>query len=163
MNIIKKIIKRTYKSLAKSVFPNSLRISLLKCAGVKIGNDVFINEGFVVVCDTGHEGNLIIEDRVAIGPNVIVVLDSHPNNSRLRELKKEYSFINIEGKVRIKHDAWIGAGVIILPNVTIGEFSIVGAGSVVTKNVPPYSVVAGSPARVIRTLDTTSSERRLLK
>ena len=75
------------------------------------------------------------------------------NFSNLRKLKDIYSFVDVKGEVHIKHDAWIGAGCIILPNVTIGEFSIVGAGSVVTKSVPPFSVVAGNPARVIKKID----------
>ena len=53
----------------------------------------------------------------------------------------------------IEDDAWIGAGAIILPGVTIHKGAIVGAGSVVTKDVPPYSIVAGNPARVIRQID----------
>nr|WP_214041532.1 hypothetical protein [Methanoculleus sp.] len=56
------------------------------------------------------------------------------------------------GTVCIHHDAWVGAGVIILPGVTVGEHSIVGAGAVVTKDIPPYTVVAGVPAKVIKKL-----------
>ena len=56
---------------------------------------------------------------------------------------------HIDSFIRIKHCAWIGAGAIILPEVTIGEYSIVGAGSVVTKDVEPYTIVAGNPCRVI--------------
>ncbi|MCW7079146.1 MAG: hypothetical protein OCU16_06440 [Candidatus Methanospirare jalkutatii] len=67
---------------------------------------------------------------------------------------------NVEkvGKVRIKHDAWIGTGAIILPNVTIGEFSIIGAGAVVTKDVPPYTVVAGIPARIIKKIKSINED-----
>jgi len=58
-----------------------------------------------------------------------------------------------EGKILIQDDAWIGAGAIILPNVTIGRGVVVGAGAVVTKDVPPYTVVAGVPAKEIKKLD----------
>jgi len=58
-----------------------------------------------------------------------------------------------EGKIIIQDDAWIGAGAIILPNVTIGKGAVVGAGAVVTKDVPPYTVVAGVPAKEIKKLD----------
>ena len=153
MNIIIKILRKICRSLAKIVFPNSFRIFLLKVAGIRIGEQVFVNEGFTLACSIGQEGNLLIEDRVAIAPNTIIVLTSDPNFSNLRKLKDIYSFVDVKGEVHIKHDAWIGAGCIILPNVTIGEFSIVGAGSVVTKSVPPFSVVAGNPARVIKKID----------
>jgi len=147
-----KVLRRLYRSLSKWVFPNNLRISLIRKSGVKIGKDVVINEGFTLACDIGYEDNLTIEDRVAIGPNVTIVITSHPNFSRLRNLSAVYPFIDVKGKVYIKHDAWIGAGVIILPNITIGNCSIVGAGSVVTKDVEPFKVVAGTPARVIKSI-----------
>ena len=70
---------------------------------------------------------------------------SSPNLSRIRLYVKV-----VDGKIRIENDAWIGAGVIILPNVNIGEFSVIGAGAVVTKDVPPYTVVAGVPAKTIK-------------
>ncbi len=60
---------------------------------------------------------------------------------------------HIESFVLIKRGAWIGAAAIVLPGVTIGEYSIVGAGSVVTKDVEPYTVVAGNPAKVIRRIE----------
>lgn len=153
MNIIIKILRKICRSLAKTVFPNSFRIFLLKVAGIRIGEQVFVNEGFTLACNIGQEGNLRIEDRVAIAPNTIIVLTSDPNFSNLRKLKDIYPSVDVKGEVHIKHDAWIGAGCIILPNVTIGEFSIIGAGSVVTKNVPPFTVVAGSPAKAIKKLD----------
>ncbi|MBU4501129.1 MAG: acyltransferase [Nanoarchaeota archaeon] len=100
------------------------------------------------------EHHLDIQDRVSIAPNVIIIVTSDPNNSKLREFKNKYSFIEIKGKVTIKHDAWIGAGAIILPNVTIGEFAVVGAGSIITKDVPMFTVVAGVPAKVIKNIET---------
>lgn len=152
MNILRKIFRRICRTAVKFVFPNGFRILLLRWSGVKVGKDVAINEGFTMAWDIGYEENLVIEDRVAIGPNVTIVITSHPNNSHLRNLKDRYPSIEVFGKVHIKHDAWIGAGAIILPNVTIGEFSIIGAGSVVTKDVPPYSIAVGVPARVVKKL-----------
>ena len=150
---LKKIIKKLYRSISKSSFiPNTLRIYFLRRAGVHIGDQVVINEGFTMACDIGYESNLTIEDRVAFGPNATVVVTSHPNNSRLRKHKDVYPFIEVFGNISIRQDAWIGAGVIILPNITIGEGSVVGAGAVVTRDVPPYTVVTGVPAKIIRNL-----------
>ncbi|MCK4454654.1 acyltransferase [Candidatus Parcubacteria bacterium] len=152
INLISKFLRKLCRSVAKSVFPNNLRIFLLRKAGVKISDDVFITEGLTLVCSFGYEGNLIIEDRVSLAPNVIIIITSHPNLSKLKILKDVYPFINVKGKIHIKHDAWIGSGCIILPNVTIGEYSIVGAGSVVTKDVEPFTVSVGVPAKVIKKL-----------
>lgn len=147
-----KFTKRLYRTLAKFVFPNSLRISFLRKAGVRIGKNVYIAEGLTLACDLGMEHNLGIQDRVSIGPNVTIIVTSDPNNSKLREFKNKYPFVEIKGKVTIKHDAWIGAGAIILPNVTIGEFAVVGAGAVVTKDVSSYTVVVGIPAKPIKSI-----------
>lgn len=155
-NLLKvhKIFNKLLRSLSKSAFISSnLRIALLKKVGVKIGQSVVINEGFTLVCDIGYESDLIIEDRVAFGPNVIIILTSHPNNSFLREFKRKYPFMEVFGKIYIMHDSWIGAGAIIMPNVTLHQYSIVGAGAVVTKDVPPFCVVGGVPARLIRKIE----------
>lgn len=153
MNLLTKFFRKVCRLLAKVVFPSSLRIFFLRLSGVNVGKDVIINEGFTLTCDIGYEGNLSIEDRVAVGPETIFILASDPNYSRLNDFKHLHPFINVKGTIKLKHDSWIGAGVIILPNVTIGEFSVVGAGSVVTKDIPPYTVVAGVPARKIKPLD----------
>ena len=58
-----------------------------------------------------------------------------------------------ESRITINNDAWLGAGVIVLQGVTIGEYAIVGAGAVVTKDIPPYSIAVGNPARVIKTIN----------
>ena len=149
----RKIKNKILRWCGRNLFPNELRISCLRKSGVRIGEKVYIGEGFTLACDLGYENNLIIEDRVAIAPNVTVIVTSYPNYSYLRNYKKVYDFMEVYGRVEIKHDAWIGAGVIILPNITIGEYAIVGAGSVVTKDVPPKSVVVGNPAKVIKQLD----------
>lgn len=161
MNLLTKFVRRTCRALAKIVFPSSLRVFFLRLAGVNIGRNVAINEDFTLACDIGYEGNLLIEDRVAVGPGTIFILTSNPNYSRLNDFKHLYSYINVNGKIQLKNDSWIGAGAIILPNVTIGEFSIVGAGSVVTKDVPPYTVVAGVPAKVLKTICCDKLEVKL--
>ncbi len=93
--------------------------------------------------------NITIEDDVTIGPRVTLIARTH---SILQIETHGKTTTSIPGKIKIKKGAWIGASAIILPNVTIGECAVVGAGSVVTKDVPPYSVVVGSPAKVIKKL-----------
>jgi maltose O-acetyltransferase len=85
---------------------------------------------------------------VAIGPNVTLVLSSDANNSKLMEIIPP-----IVGSVIIREDSWIGAGTIILPNVEIGRMAIIGAASLVTKNVEEYSVVVGNPARFLKKVE----------
>src|SRR3970040_554005 len=121
-----KAARQLLRVLASHAHPNSLRVWLLRRAGLRIGEEVYIAEGLHLACDLGSEGDIEIGDRVALAPGVTLVVTSHPNFSRLREL---------------------------LPNVTVGEFSVVGAGAVVTADVPPYAVVAGVPARVVRHLE----------
>lgn len=162
MNLLIKLFRRSCRALAKIVFPSSLRVFFLRLAGANIGKDVTINEGFTLACSVGNENYLLIEDRVAIGPETIFILTSDPNYSRLNDFKHLYPFIGVKGEIQLKHDSWIGAGAIILPNVTVGEFSVVGAGSVVTKDVPPYTVVAGVPARNIKHLDKNVREDLIL-
>jgi acetyltransferase-like isoleucine patch superfamily enzyme len=86
-----------------------------------------------------------IEDDVFIGPNVVFTDDPHPM------LCPKYK--ECLGGVTVKRLARIGANCTLLPGVVIGENSLIGAGSVVTKNIPPNSVAAGSPAKVIKHID----------
>ena len=79
---------------------------------------------------------------MAISPRVTLVIHTQPNVSRIVD------YVNSKkGKITIEKDAWIGTGVVILPDVTIGEGAVVGANAVVTKDVPPYTVVGGIPAK----------------
>jgi len=142
------MLKKILKTIASLIPGNRLRVGLLRMAGFKIGEEVYIGEGLIIaeVLEDKSE-KLIIEDRVSIAPRVTLLTSSDPNNSHL---SKHYP--PVRGKIVIKHDAWIGTGAIIFPNVTIGEFSVVGANSVVKSNVEPYTVVAGSPAVPVKKL-----------
>ncbi len=104
---------------------------------------IFINFG----CTFLDRGGITLEDDVFIGPQVQLVTENHPEEPSKRR--------NVYAKpITIKQGAWIGAGAIILPGVTIGKHSIVAAGAVVTKNVPNDTIVAGTPARIIRNIKT---------
>jgi acetyltransferase-like isoleucine patch superfamily enzyme len=140
-------VKKKVCKLVAKYFPLcSVRISALRAAGYKVGNAVYVGEEFHVTDELDRSaGNLTIGDRVAIAQRVMIILSSYANNSLYRDL-----FGATFGDVAIERDAWIGAGAIILPNVTIGEGSVVGAGSVVTRSVPPFTIVVGNPAKAIR-------------
>jgi len=131
-------------------FPlNYIRVIALRKLGFNIGKQVYIGPSFLLAdTNTDKLTNLQIGDRVAIGPRVTIILASDANWSILNNY-----FSPVRGKVVLNNDCWLGAGVIILPNITIGECSVVGAGSVVTKDVAPYTVVAGNPAKIIKTLE----------
>lgn len=113
----------------------------LVCADkVKIGKNVFINSNFLAM----SRGGITIEDDVQIAANVQVISNNHDPYERQILLCRP---------VLVKKGAWIGAGATILPGVTVGEYAIVGAASVVTHDVPDYAVAVGNPAKVIRMLD----------
>jgi acetyltransferase-like isoleucine patch superfamily enzyme len=91
-------------------------------------------------------GGIIIEDDVMIAPKVSLISESHPLDPSERKAL-------VLGKVHIKKNAWIGAAATILPGVTVGENAVVAAGAVVSKDVPDNTVVAGVPARVIKSFE----------
>ena len=148
-SFLKKLKIKFGKHLANAFPHNQVRCFGLRLCGFKIGKNVYIGSNFTVASLISWEGcHLTIEDRVAIGPNVTLVLSSDANNSKLMEVVPP-----IVGSIKIKHDSWIGAGSVILPNVEIGCMSIVGAASMVNKNVDDFSVVAGNPARFIKAIE----------
>ena len=142
-------------SLSLLSFPlNNIRCRALRLCSFKIGFKVYIGSGLTVASILGDKRcELEINDRVALGPNVTLLLSSDANWSKLNKVIEP-----IRGKIIIEKDCWIGANVVIMPNVTIGKCSVVGSGAVVTKDIPPYSVVAGVPAKVIRTLNKEELE-----
>ena len=108
---------------------------------IQIGKNVFINHA----CTFLDLGGITIEDEVLIGPKVNLITENHSLNPNDRKSL-------ICKPVVIKRNAWIGAAATILPGITIGENSVVAAGAVVTKNVPPNTIVGGIPAKFIKTI-----------
>ena len=107
----------------------------------QIGKNVFINHA----CSFLDMGGIIIEDDVLIGPKVNLVTENHPIEPSNRKTL-------LCNAIVIKRNAWIGAGATILPGVTVGENAVVAAGSVVTKDVPSNTVVAGVPAKHVKNI-----------
>jgi UDP-2-acetamido-3-amino-2,3-dideoxy-glucuronate N-acetyltransferase len=109
-----------------------------------IENDVVVGNNVTVKAGVYLWDGIVIEDNVFIGPNTTFTNDKYPRS-------KQYPAAFL--KTVISKNASIGAGSIILGGITIGEFALVGAGAVVTKNVPPYALVAGNPARITGWVD----------
>ncbi len=104
--------------------------------------------GNMVYFDGEHPEYVVVEDEAAIAPGAIIV--AHSGGSPFQN--RAGIFHEAPKKVVIGRGSWIGVGAIVLPGVTVGEGAIVAAGSVVSQDVPPYTVVAGNPARPVRKL-----------
>ena len=110
---------------------------------IRIGADTFVNFGLVAL----DVAPITIGDDVQFGPNVQLLTPTHPLEPERRRAKWEAA-----KPITIGDNAWLGGGVIVLPGVTIGNDTVVGAGSVVTRDLPGGVVAVGNPARVVRTL-----------
>ena len=108
---------------------------------VHFGKGVYANFNLTLVDDT----HIYVGDHTMIGPNVTLATAGHPILPALREEVYQFNL-----PVRIGRSCWLGAGVIVLPGVTIGDNTVVGAGSVVTRDLPAGVVAAGNPCRVLR-------------
>lgn len=108
-----------------------------------VGDNFFLN----VNCKLLDSGKITIGNNVFIAPNVCIITEEHAMDVEKRLAGLEYTH-----PVTIGDNVWICAGVMVLPGVTIGPNSVIGAGSVVTKDIPPNSLAVGNPCSVIRTL-----------
>lgn len=108
---------------------------------VHFGNSVYANFNLTLVDDT----HIYVGDHTMLGPNVVIATAGHPILPELRVKAYQYNM-----PVHIGKNCWLGAGVIVLPGVTIGDNSVIGAGSVVTKDIPPNVVAVGNPCKVMR-------------
>ncbi|MBO5396167.1 MAG: sugar O-acetyltransferase [Clostridia bacterium] len=108
---------------------------------VHFGKNVYANFGLTLVDDT----HIYVGDGTMFGPNCVIATAGHPILPELRE--KQYQF-NVP--VHIGRNCWLGAGVLVMPGVTIGDNTVIGAGSVVTKDIPGNVVAVGNPCRVLR-------------
>lgn len=134
--------KLSFKARGKNVI-FSIGWNVQVAEEIEIGENVYIGPYSTLY---GH-GGIEIKGGVISGPKLTIYSANHNFREELRAIP--YDFKLIKKKVIICENVWIGGNVILLPGVIIGEGAIIGAGSVVTKNVQPYEIVGGNPARVI--------------
>lgn len=116
---------------------------MLSASNIRIGSQTTINTN----CRLDGHGGLSIGDNVMIGANCQIISATH-NIDRF-DIPMKFQGIK-KAFVTVGDDVWIGASVIILPGVTVGRGSVIGAGSIVTKNIPEFAICAGNPAKLIR-------------
>lgn len=112
-------------------------------SGIAIGSNVALNRGCEFYTSFAYKDEtIVLEDNVTVGYNTKFYMAQH-----------DYRLLNlphIAKGIRVCQHAWIGGNVVVLPGVTIGEGAVIGAGSLVSKDIPPYTVAVGVPARVIK-------------
>lgn len=116
---------------------------------IKVGRNFFANYN----CTFLDVAAITFGDNCLLGPNVSIYTAGHPVHPHSRNSRYEYGIA-----VTVGNDVWLGGCTVICPGVTIGDGCVIGAGSVVTKDIPPYSIAAGNPCRVIRTI--TDEDRK---
>lgn len=110
---------------------------------VHFGKNVYANFNLTLVDDT----HIYVGDYTMIGPNVTIASAGHPLAPELRKLGLQYNM-----PVRIGKNCWLGAGVILVPGVSVGDNTVIGAGSIVTKDLPANVIAVGNPCRVLRSI-----------
>lgn len=146
-SVIKGVWTHSLSILTMFSFPYQVTVALHRMRGVKIGRQSHVARG--VILDDRNPELIEIGNGVAVTTGVMILChqrdlaDYRPGMYAMHCPFKE-------GKVVVKDGAHLGIGAIIMPGVTIGEGAIIGAGSVVTKDIPPYSVAVGTPAKVIK-------------
>lgn len=116
---------------------------------VHFGDGVYANFGLTCVDDT----HIYVGSHTLFGPNVVLATAGHPMMPELRKHGIQYNML-----IHIGENCWLGAGVIVVPGVTIGDNVVIGASSVVTKDIPSNSVAMGTPCRVVRQINDHDKE-----
>lgn len=117
--------------------------------GVQIGNNTSINSNVSITASP--PSRIIIGDDCLIAQNVVIRSDDHRFDDVDRLIRKQG---RVGANIRIENDCWIGANAVVLKGVHLGAHSVIGAGAIVTKSFPPYSVVVGNPAKLIKSRKT---------
>jgi acetyltransferase-like isoleucine patch superfamily enzyme len=141
------LVQKLLHQAARACIPPGLRLWLYRRMGISIGRNVFV--GLDTWLDDQFPELIAIEDDVTISFRVMVVV--HDDARRLDRTEAGAGHGTV-APVVLKRGCYLGAGCIVLPGVTVGERAVVGAGAVVTRDVPPATVVAGVPAKVVKEL-----------
>ena len=144
-----KLLKKMFENIGDKCYLETPFYASWGGKNVSIGEHFYSNYNLMLVDD----GEIIIGDNVMIAPNVILCSATHPVSPNLREKGVQYNL-----PVKIGNRVWIGANSVVMPGVTIGDNSIIGAGSVVTKDIPPNVIAFGNPCKVHREI-TEEDER----
>lgn len=118
-------------------------------AHVHFGKNIYVNFNLTCVDDT----HIYVGDYTMLGPNVTIATAGHPILPELREQGYQYNM-----PVHIGKNCWLGAGVIVMPGITIGDCTVIGAGSIVTKDIPSGVIAVGNPCKVLR--EVTEHDRK---
>ena len=152
--VVLNLLKRILKLIQRFIPGYMIRVQFLRWSGYHVGRQTFIGEDLLIIDEFGDRGMVFIGERVAIAPRVTLVTSSYPNHSRIRPYVPAQ-----HGKIHIEDDVWIGTGVIVFPNVCIHQGAVIGAGSLVLEDVPPYTIAYGVPARVMRRIEIPEGAR----
>jgi maltose O-acetyltransferase len=145
-------VPSAYQKFLASNYPNSyVRREYLKSLGVIFADDTsFANAGFTVIPNSPSSVHVYVGRHVSIAPNVTCICSSNANNGvEINRYRYVSEVLTREGDIHIGDDSWIGAGAIILPGVSVGNCSVIGAGCVLTRSAEPYGIYAGVPGRKI--------------
>ncbi|MBO5773902.1 MAG: sugar O-acetyltransferase [Clostridia bacterium] len=137
------LLKELFGSVGKGCYVEAPYYANWGGKNVYLGDYVYANFGLTLVDD----GNIYVGNNVMFAPGVVVATAGHPLNPRLREKGYQYN-----QDVHIGNNVWIGANATILPGVTIGDNTVIGAGAVVSKDLPANVLALGVPAKVVREL-----------
>ena len=140
-------------ALLSPILPRFLRPKILRAIGCQVGKGVFI--GSKVTIDSGYADKIVLEENVHVAGHSIILC--HQRNLKKYFKGEDYSKLeyNIE-KVHLKKGCLIGTNSMIMPGVTVGEGAIIGAYSLVTKDIPEWTIATGRPAKVVKII----SEKR---
>ena len=125
---------------------------IVNCSKIRIGSNVVIRPGvFMFADERDGAGQILVDDDVLIGSSCHFYVANHSFGNTEKPIGSQgYPDPKVSDSIHIEHGAWLGANVVVLPGVSIGANSVIGAGSVVTDSIPPGVIAAGNPAKIIR-------------
>ena len=145
----KEMLKEMFAEIGEDCYIEPPLHANMAGAYVHFGKNVYANFNLTLVDD----GHIYVGDYTMIGPNVTIATAGHPILPELREKGYQYNM-----EVHIGKNCWLGSGVVVLPGVTIGDNVVVGAGSIVTKDLPSNVVAVGNPCKVLREVNERDRE-----